>query len=304
MRVDLPAGCVGRSKEKWRPIKRIGVAAGGHWDKIADELIEIGLEEEAAAREAGLKKQPPGMVLLTDLHTVWPIGTDFMPTVELVDLLVAHNPGYWGEDSPYGKRLTETRLGRLLNQATNSTSTRPGGKGHRGYPLSALQMAWDRLRIGQAHPDTTSTNPVNPENPANPERESDQPEPDNAGLTEFSTCAGLQERGTGFDDVPPAFADPIAGCHPDNNINALREKLLDHLTAPGQQAVRGNGERPAAVLKTDKNSVPLGGLTTSTPGQTDRVQRALALARADTAAQATGADLTVERDPEEPKQEG
>jgi hypothetical protein len=233
MRVDLPAGCVGRSKEKWRPIKRIAVAAGGRWEKIADELIENGLAEEAAAREAGLKKQPPGMVLLTDLYAVWPAGRDFMPTLELVDLLVAHNPGYWGEDSPYGKRLTETRLGRMLNQATNSTSMRPGGKGHRGYTLSALQIAWDRLRVGQTDPDAASINPVSLENPANPERESARPEPDNAGLTEFSGCTGLQERGAGFDEAPPPSEDPIAGYDPYKSVDAryaaLRAKLLAHL---------------------------------------------------------------------------
>ena len=44
---------------------------------------------------------------------------------------MAHNPGYWGSESPYGKRLTEARLGRLLNQATNSTSTRPDSHGQR-----------------------------------------------------------------------------------------------------------------------------------------------------------------------------
>ncbi len=97
MLVDLPDGCIGRSKEKWRPLKRIAVAAGGHWAKIADDLIEKGLEEEAAVRDAGLRKQPPGMVLLTDLYAVWPKDEDFMPTRELVDLLVDHNPGYWGE---------------------------------------------------------------------------------------------------------------------------------------------------------------------------------------------------------------
>ena len=152
-----------------------------------------------------------------------------LPTLELVDLLVAHNPGYWGEDSPYGKRLTETRLGRMLNQATNSTSMRPGGKGHRGYTLSALQIAWDRLRVGQTDPDATSINPVSLENPANPERESARPEPDNAGLTEFSGCTGLQERGAGFDEAPPPSEDPIAGYDPDKSVDArfaaLRAKL-------------------------------------------------------------------------------
>ena len=210
------------------------MAARGCWPKIADELIENGLAEEAAALEAGLKKQPPGMVLLTDLYAVWPKGRDFMPTLELVDLLVAHNPGYWGEDSPYGKRLTETRLGRMLNQATNSTSMRPGGKGRRGYTLSALQIAWDRLRVGQTDPDATSINPVSLENPANPERESVRPEPDNAGLTEFSGCTGLQERGAGFDEAPPPSEDPIAGYDPDKSVDrwvAMRAKLLAHLPA-------------------------------------------------------------------------
>jgi hypothetical protein len=124
----------------------------------------------------------------------------------LVDLLVAHNPGYWGEDGPYGKRLTETRLGRMVNQATNSTSMRPGGKGRRGYTLSALQIAWDRLRVGQTDPDATS-----------------------AGLTEFSGCTGLQERGAGFDEAPPPSEDPIAGYDPDKSVDArfaaLRAKL-------------------------------------------------------------------------------
>jgi hypothetical protein len=263
MRVDLPVGCVARSKEKWRPIKRIAAAAGGHWPEIADELIENGLEEEAAAREAGLKTQPPGMVLLTDLYAVWPNGKDFMSTRELVDLVVDHNPGYWGEHSPYGRRLTETRLGRLLNQATNTTSTRPGGKGHRGYTLSAIKIAWDRLHVRQTDPNTTSTNPVHPENPANPE---------NPGPSE----------------------DPIARYDPYTSWDALRAKLLAKLaTAPDQQTPDGNGERAAPVLKTDPNPVPTGGLTDSNPGLTERVQRALASARAASAStvingQATG----------------
>ena len=37
--VVLPAGCIGRSKEKWRPLKRVAVAAGGDWPAIVDRLI-------------------------------------------------------------------------------------------------------------------------------------------------------------------------------------------------------------------------------------------------------------------------
>jgi hypothetical protein len=165
---------------------------------------------------------------------------------------------------------------------------RPGGKGHRGYTLSALQIAWDRLRVGQTDPDATSINPVSLENPANPERESARRQPDNAGLTEFSGCTGLQETGAG---------------------SALRAKLLPYFTAPGEQTPatnghaphlpgdhngdtatpNGNGERRAPVP--DTNTVPPGGLTNLTPGLTDRVQRALTSARAATASTVTNGQV-------------
>jgi len=192
---------------------------------------------EQGGREARRLLRRPGNQLGRRPPTRSPgvVGRDFLPTLELVDLLVAHNPGCWGEDSPYGKRLTETRLGRMLNQATNSTSTRPGGKGRRGYTLSALQIAWDRLRVGQTDPDATSINPVSLENPANPERESARPEPDNAGLTEFSGCTGLQERGAG---------------------SALRAKLLPYFTAPGEQTPTTNGHAGGGLHDGDARPTP------------------------------------------------
>jgi hypothetical protein len=62
MAVDLPRGCIGRSKEKWRPLKRVAVVAGGRWPAVADALIVRDMDEEAAEREAGLKARPPGVV--------------------------------------------------------------------------------------------------------------------------------------------------------------------------------------------------------------------------------------------------
>ncbi len=153
MAVELPDGCVGRVKEKWRPLKRIAVAAGGHWPAIADGLIARGLDEEHAEREAGLKTLPPGMVLLTDVHTVFPTtGTELVPTSTLVAALIRHNPDYWGPGSPYGKALTEHRLGRLMNQAANITSQRPGGRGPRGYLRAQLEPVWHRLGLGRFSP--------------------------------------------------------------------------------------------------------------------------------------------------------
>lgn len=153
MAVELPAGCVGRMKEKWRPLKRIAVAAGGRWPAVADNLIARGLDEDTADREAGLKTLPPGMVLLTDLHAVFPTtGTDLMPTSTLVAALIRHNPEYWGPGCPYGKALTETRFGRLIRQAANIASQRPGGSGPRGYLRAQLEPVWHRLGIARFEP--------------------------------------------------------------------------------------------------------------------------------------------------------
>lgn len=146
--VDLPEGCVRRSKEKWRPLKRVAVIAGGRWPDLVDALIRRGLAEDNAEREAGLRTLPPGMVLLTDLKHVWPDRDDLVPTADLVALLVGHNAEYWGPGSAYGKSLTATRFGKLLAQAAKVTSQRPGGRGPRGYLRKQLIPVWGRMRIG------------------------------------------------------------------------------------------------------------------------------------------------------------
>jgi hypothetical protein len=156
LEVDLPKGCIGRAKEKWRPLKRVDVAAGGRrWTEIADELIARSLDEDADERDAGLRTLPPGMVLLTDLHKVWPKDEPFegvVPTSELVSILIDTNPEYWGAGSSYGKALTETRFGKLVNQAAKVTSQRPGGRGPRGYRRVQFAAVWHRLGIGRKEP--------------------------------------------------------------------------------------------------------------------------------------------------------
>jgi hypothetical protein len=156
MKVDLPAGCIGRAKEKWRPLKRVAVAAGGHWPAIADQLIRRSLDEDADERDAGLRTLPVGMVLMADLHAVWPnpepIDGTVIPTRELVAKLIVHNPEYWGAGSSYGKELTDTRLGRMVAQASKITSQRPGGRGPRGYLRVQFEPVWHRLGIGRIEP--------------------------------------------------------------------------------------------------------------------------------------------------------
>lgn len=153
MPVDLPDGCIGRNKEKWRPLKRVAVVAGSHWPEIADELIVRGMAETDAEHDAGLHADPPGMTMLRDLHAVWPGEEPFVPTEQLVSKLIMHNPDYWGLSSAYGKALTARRLGQLVSQASKVTSTRQTNYGPRGYSRGALRPVWQRLGID--HPETS-----------------------------------------------------------------------------------------------------------------------------------------------------
>lgn len=148
--VVLPVGCIGRSKEKWRPLKRVAVLAGEQWPETADRLAVRDMAEDEARREAGLRELPDGLTVLMDLRAVWPEGEGFVPTGELLPKLVVYNQERWGAGSSYGKPLTGKRLGLLLEQAAKVTSVRPGGRGPRGYHQSQLQPWWDRHRISAA----------------------------------------------------------------------------------------------------------------------------------------------------------
>ncbi|WP_197506995.1 DUF3631 domain-containing protein [Mycobacterium sp. 852002-50816_SCH5313054-b] len=151
MKVEMPEGCVGRFKEKWRPLKRVAVVAGGGWPDIADRLIQQSLHQDAAEREAGLKEERPGVVLLRDLYAVWPTDTIFVPTRELVQLVIDRNPEYWGAGSPFGKQLTDTRFGRMIVQACKATSSRPGS--YRGFARSQFEFVWHQYGISRPEPD-------------------------------------------------------------------------------------------------------------------------------------------------------
>ena len=230
MAVDLPDKCIGRSKEKWRPLKRVAVAAGGDWAAIVDRLINKSLAEDEAEREAGLKTQPPGMVMLTDLYAVWPDGETFMPTRELVSKLIFHNPDYWGAESGYGKPLTETRLGRLVTQAAKVTSTRIGGVPPRGYLRSDLQPVWRRLGIAP---------PLQPDEPDEPD-EPDDKEADTAGFAGFADFAGFKQTPTQPDDGQPPPGAPT------DSTPGWTDRVQSALAnaRSGQVAVDGNGRPP------------------------------------------------------------
>jgi hypothetical protein len=141
-RPPLPAGCTGRMREKWRPLKRVAVAAGAGWPDVVDTLIRRDLDDVAAERSAGLNRRPPGVVLLEDLHTVWRPTTTFMGSQDLVHLLSNHNPEYWGLMSAYGKALTVKRMSTLLQHL--KVMPTKNGQDLRGYNRWQFETPWQR----------------------------------------------------------------------------------------------------------------------------------------------------------------
>lgn len=157
-RPPLPAGVTGRFREKWLPLRRVAEMAGRQWPGLVDEMALQDREEYDMDREDGLIRERPAVLLLRHLMEVWPGEQPFVPTTELVDRLVGRHPESWGNESPYGKALTQQRLGRMLVGSYKVHSCRrPDGDRERGYRRADLEHAWRRVdptsrtgRTGQA----------------------------------------------------------------------------------------------------------------------------------------------------------
>ncbi len=151
----LPAGCKGRLREKWRPLMRVAELAehdgGRFWKDTVYTMAQADLEDMADQWEAGLRQQPPGLVLLKNLAHIWPNNEPFVATETLIELLVTYNSDYWGPGTINGSprsKLNATRLGRMVKQATNTTSRREGRGGTpRGYEQEQFRQAWRSMRI-------------------------------------------------------------------------------------------------------------------------------------------------------------
>lgn len=146
-RPELPEQVKARNAEKWRPLKRVAVAAGGRWPDVVDELAAHDVEQQAQDKEDGMTTMHPHVALLAHLYEVWPSGLSFVPTADLVRALAMEHPEMWGDNSSYGKALTAQRFGRMLARSYGVNSTRQSNTGPRGYTKASLERPWYRLGI-------------------------------------------------------------------------------------------------------------------------------------------------------------
>jgi Protein of unknown function (DUF3631) len=192
----LPDGITGRFREKWAPLKRVAAAAGGDWPDRVDAMALHDKEQREMDKEDGLLREAPAAVLLRHIYEVWPDGTPFLATVDLIEKLVAEHPFVWGEEGPIGKRLTAQRLGRMLVAGYKINSSRETNYGPRGYPRTAFTRPWSRLRI------TLSDKPAQVAFPAEPASEpSSRKSATSATGGPYDTC---QTPGCGRNLIQPA----------------------------------------------------------------------------------------------------
>lgn len=189
-RPDVPAGCTGRVKERWLPLKRIAVFAGGTWPQRVDQMIRHNLDEIARDREEGLSTMPIHVHLLRDMHGLFTeTGEDFLSTErDVLPVLRAKHPERWSTASSYCRDLTAQRLGRMLVRNFTIRSAKDG-EDRRGYHRAAFVRAWRAVGLDDASGRFAGSLPGEPSKPSKPSEPSEA-SPDLCPGCGDETCAG------------------------------------------------------------------------------------------------------------------
>jgi hypothetical protein len=164
-RPTLPEGAKARTKERWLPLKRVAVAAGGRWPEVVDQLVELDLERMRLDREEGILNEKPHVALLRNIAEVWPEGETFLTTDDIIYMLAARFPTSWGTSDRYPKGLTAQRLGRMLVKNYGVYSSRPDTHGARGYVASSFSRALRSVRMAPLFEPDKPAEPDKPDKP-------------------------------------------------------------------------------------------------------------------------------------------
>lgn len=148
MQPEYPAGLKGRNRERWAPLYKVALAAGGEWPERCLRLIESDLEEQELDREAGLEKRTRHVDLLADIAKMWPAGEEFMATEDILSGVKRASPMQWTASHKWGE-LTPQAFGRMLVKHYSIRSDRWEKKGvrKRGYYRYQFESAWKAFGI-------------------------------------------------------------------------------------------------------------------------------------------------------------
>ncbi|MBR7671977.1 DUF3631 domain-containing protein, partial [Streptomyces daliensis] len=141
---EMPEEVTDRPADVWEPLLAVADAAGGEWPKRARAAC-VELVNAAKADDKG----STGIRLLTDLRDQVFNGIDRLPTVAVLDRLLALDEAPWADMG--GKPLNARGLSKLLREYMTSDNTpvvarniKTGGTVLKGYYAADLHDAWQR----------------------------------------------------------------------------------------------------------------------------------------------------------------
>ena len=156
---ELPEGCVNRHRERWKPLAKIAAAAGEPWASRIFEIIQQDIEVVNAQIASGDAFTAPHILLMQDLQVIYGDQAQFIPSMSLIQKLRTMNPVQWGVENPFGKELTQQKMGRLLTDGWSIYSERHRESDSRGYHSSQFYRAWENLGLLSNKP-TEPTEPT------------------------------------------------------------------------------------------------------------------------------------------------
>ena len=164
-RPDIPASLNDRAADGWEPLLAISDMAGDGWSRRARQAaatLNVGDAQE---------DQSVGVILLADIQGVFGDEIDQLPSVALIERLIAIEESPWGEW--LGKVLTPISLAKLLKPfGVRPRSIRTADGTPKGYRREDLTDAWSR------YTSSLSATPQQVEN----ERNATDMRPDRNGL--------------------------------------------------------------------------------------------------------------------------
>lgn len=262
---DMPPGVSDRDADIWEALLAVADLAGGHWPALA--------RDAAVTLVTQSRQRPPsiGVLLLHDIRAVFDESDcDVLRSEQLIAGLTAMPEAPWNTIRKGGNPIDQRSLSqRLSNYGIASKTHRVGAAVVRGYAREQFTDAWKRYVTD----DVARPSPPESVTTVTPVTTQVSEPPDLIGCN--GNVVDVTDGATGVTEVDALHALSK------NGLTSDVTAVTDVTQKSGNQAAESSAptQEPTAPCS------PPGGLTAATPGQTDRVARSLANAKAASAEQ-------------------
>ena len=160
--LKFPDNTPPRLEEIWRPLIKIAHIAGTELESDTRLLLEEDIERFVQDSENREVIDPPHVKLARDIYSIFQFDNlEWEKTETLKNKLIALDPYWRKESSPYGKDLTTRRMGILLSNGFGLNRKRDN-EGNR-YFRYQFEQVWTRLGISLEDPPKPPNPPKPPE---------------------------------------------------------------------------------------------------------------------------------------------